>query len=260
MSVRNPLLVLCCCWAWLLSSALADPVDGLVAEWNFDEGDGAVARDASGNGHDATIQGASWVAKNEDTQSPAIHLDGVDDYIDCGPAQALGIAGPITVEAWVRPMAKGHGEASLIGAGMQSFLLTYYNAELCYFYIGRGGNCVSGALDLGKWNHVVGAFDGTMLSMWINGRLVGTRESAIKQYDPAASLFHIGTPGRPDLAKYKGMVDRVRVYNRALTADEAVGHFKEEAAQYGFDPTWFTRVKVTPYYYFERGELVVEAN
>lgn len=40
-------------------SSEADPTD-LVGHWRMSEGEGSVAEDASGNGHDGTIVGATW--------------------------------------------------------------------------------------------------------------------------------------------------------------------------------------------------------
>ena len=56
------------------------------------------------------------------------------------------------------------------------------------------------------------------------------------------------------------MIDRVRLYDRAFSQDEAITHFKEEAGDYGFDPAWFRRVKVTPFYYLDRNEIFLEVD
>ena len=232
-------------------TALAEP----AAAWAFDEGTGTVVRDRSGNGHDAMLHGADW-----DDTGTAVTLRGPGRYVDCGATDDWGITGPVSVEAWVKPMVKGHGEAHLLGIGMSHFTFTYYNAELCYWYIGSGGNNLRGKLTLGEWNHIVGTFDGTTMSMWLNGRLMGSQESKIKTY-PHGGPFVIGSNSNNSNAPlYEGLIDNVRVYNRAISAAEVVGHFKAEAGNYGFDPTWFSRIKVTPYYYFDRNELVLDVD
>ena len=60
-----------------------------------------------------------------------------------------------------------------------------YNTELAFFYIGSGGNSVSDKLKLGEWNHVVAAFDGERLSMWVHGRLTVGRESKLGSRSPS---------------------------------------------------------------------------
>ena len=243
------ILSICC----ISSIAMGADSAGLVAEWNFDEGSGEVAKDASGKGHDVSLHGATWAAVGDGF---ALSFDGMDDFIE---AKIPEISGPIAMETWIKPMRKGYGMASVLGDGLSSFLLSYYNTEVIDFYIADGSNSVRGKLRLGEWNHVVASFDGTQMNMWVNGRLTGSRESKFKTYQPTGHFF-VSTKGQSSLPQFKGMLDRVRVYSRGVTADEAIAHFKSEAGQYGFDPTWFSHVKVTPYFYPERGEIVVESS
>ena len=240
---------------------------GLLAEWSFDEGKGAVARDGSGNGHDAALSGASWVKQGEGF---AVSLDGQDDYIDCTQAKPLEIAGPVSIEAWIKPTRKAKGEAHLMGEGMGTFTLTYYNTELCFFYIGEGGNNLKEHLTLNQWQHVVATFDGDRMGMWINGRQVGGAKSKVKNF-ASGGIFVIGTKGRPDLPHFKGLVDNVRVYDRALSEGQIVAHVKAEAADHGIsvassgagpagDATEFFRSHPNAIDLEERGNSIVFAN
>ena len=71
----------------------------------------------------------------------------------------------------------------------------------------------------------------------------------------------MGTPSAKTGAfQFEGMLDRVRIYNYAMSEDKIAAHFKDESAEYGFDTTWFSRLKATPYFYLERGEVVIEAD
>lgn len=237
----------------LMSAECIAAISGPLAEWNFDEGQGEVAHAVAGNAHDAKLSGVTWAKEGDGFVAS---FNGMDSYVDCG---TVGVTGPITLEAWVKPMRKGHGEACLLGESMSSYLLTYYNCEFCCWYIGSGANSVQGKLELGQWNHVVATFDGKELCLWINGRLARSRESKFQTYQTSGRI-QIGTKGRPDLPKFKGLVDKVRVYDRALSVEEISAHFKAEAAGFGFDPGWFTRAKVTPFYYLDRGEVVVEVD
>ena len=212
--------------------AAPGPPQGLLAEWNFDEGRGDVAHDSSGHGHDATIHGATWVKQGDGF---ALNLDGLDDYVVCGKGSDIGVGGPATIEAWIRPTAKSQGLACLFGEGLKEYLVAYYtHAELVFFYVGGGGNKVYERVELREWNHVAATFDGTHLRLWLNGRLAATRESDFKEL-VSRGPFLIGTKGRPDLPKFKGLVDRLRVYNRALRDEEIAAHFEREAPAYGGD-------------------------
>lgn len=252
----NTLLAVAATYLCLATSASTNKPEGLVAEWNFDSETNDVARDSSGQGHAGKIFGAT---RTKHGNGFTLDLDGKDDYVDCGSNAALGISGPVTVEAWLKPTRKAFGEATLFGTGMAGYVLTYYNTEICIFYIGSGGNSVRGKLNLHAWNHVVASFDGQRMRMWVNGQKTGDRESKHKTYSPDGHIM-IGMRGRADLPRFQGPVDAMRVYNRALDAKEAIAHFKDEAPHYGFDPTWFERVKVTPYYYFDRDQIVIMAD
>ena len=247
--------LIACLWLCVMTApAWAAVPAGLLAEWNFDEGKGDIAHDSSGNGHDAKIHGATRVKQADGF---ALSLDGFDDHVDCGESRALGIGGPVTLEFWIKPTRRAYGEASVLGESMGSHLTTYYG-DHCYWYIGGGDNNVSGKLKLNAWNHVVGTFGDDRLSMWINGQRTRSRESKYKTHAPSG-FFKMGIKGRPDLPKFKGMLDRVRVYSRALSGEEILSHVKAEIGSYR-DPTWERRVKVAPHYYLDSGEIVVEAD
>ena len=241
------------CFFLFVGTAMAADSGGLQGQWNFDEGQVATVIDSSGNDRQAMIHGGQYIKQGKGF---ALYLDGVDDYMDCGQ---IDTTNAISLELWVRPLRKAHGEASLVGTGMQSYQLTYYNTELACWYIGDGSNGVNSQVKLKQWNHVVGTFDGKTTSLWINGRQASTKQSKFQEYQ-APGRLHIGMKGRPDLPHFKGLVDRVRVYSQALTQEQILAHFKGEASEYGFDPAWFERPTVRPYYYFDRDEIVVEAD
>lgn len=255
---RRPCVIVC---FWLL--AICSPVNateampGLLAQWDFDEGAGEIAADATGNGHEAAVFGATWVKQAD---GYALSLDGLDDYVACTSKKKLAITGPVSFQAWIKPMAKSQGLASLFGSGLSAYFIGYYaHAELVYWFIGSGGNKLYDRVNLRKWNHVATSFDGERMILWLNGREVGNKESAIKEYKSHGALT-IGTKGRPDLPKYRGLVDKVRVYNRGLSGEEVVSTYHTEAVDYGIDPAWFNRVKATPYFYFDRKLIVVEVD
>jgi len=259
MVMTSRFSVVTCFWLCMVCSAVSaiENPPGLLAQWDFDEGRGKIARDASGNGYKADVFGATWVKQGK---GYALSFDGLDDYVNGNAAKKLDITGPISVEAWIKPMAKSQGLAALFGSGLTAYFVGYYaHAELVYWFIGSGGNKLYEKVDFKKWNHIATTFDGERMSLWLNGVEIGNKESKHKTYKSQGG-FTIGTKGRPDLPKYRGLIDKVRVYNQALSPKNIVEHYKSEAHEYGLDPTWFKRLKVTPYFYFDRDEVVVEAN
>jgi hypothetical protein len=228
MSGFRRLLAIACLCAMSKATLAAGPV-GLLGEWKFDEGKGDIARDSSGAGHNAKISGATWVKQGSGF---ALDLQSGNGYVDFGDSRALGVVGPISVEAWIKPAGLTKGEASLIGEGMSSYLLTDDGDEF-FWYIGHGKttNYVSTKLKLGEWNHVVATFGDNQLGLWINGRQAAKHESAVQSYKPEGH-FHLGIQGRPDLPKFSGLIGRVRLYNHPLSADEVAADLRGDAAQY----------------------------
>ena len=229
LSVPEILLaVICLCG--LPPAARAVGTDGLLAEWTFDQGAETVAHDSGGQGRDATVSGAGRVQEGERF---SLSLDGVDDYVEFAGSPGLNLTGPVTVEAWIKPLREGEGRlACLLGQDLHSYLLGFEGADECHWYIGAGANHVRAYLKLHQWNHVAATFDGARMALWLNGRLASERESQFGSYDKRDG-FLMGTKGRPDLPKFKGLLDTVRVYNRALSEEEIVAHATEEAAAHG---------------------------
>jgi len=111
-------------FAILLTGSLeaAGTPSGLLAEWTFDEGQGNLAADSSGNGLNATIYGANWIKQGN---GYALTFDGLDDYLACTAKKQLAVDGPITIESWIKPVAKTQGLASLFGESLSSYLVGY---------------------------------------------------------------------------------------------------------------------------------------
>ena len=100
-----------------------------------------------------------------------------------------------SVELWVKPWAFGRRQA-LLGqfnhpdtCGFGLFLTEAGNVE---FYVGDGGAyreeaVVEGAtIDTQMWHHVIGTWDGTVATLWIDGKQAGSRQiSGVFRAGPA---------------------------------------------------------------------------
>ena len=244
---------------------------GLVAHWNFNEGSGHVLHDRSGNNNHGKIHGATWVKVGG---GYALKFDGVDDYVDCGSGRSLNITGPISLEAWAyleSPPQKT--EAGIVGKFYESYALTYAANGRSYWYISSGGNSRrTPSLEPGSWHHVVGTFDGTTMSLYVNGTLVDVLTSKFKTVDKGKS-FLMGCmvhdpatqdPGLRSTAHFDGMIDEVRVYGRSLSEVEIARNHNQHAEEKGrtlLDTSWFDRFNLTPpHFYFAENELDVSVD
>jgi len=80
-----------------ISSVFIDIIDGLVAAWNFNEGEGNIVYDSSGNGYNLTIYNAIWVSGKFEK---ALYFNGINSYAMAQPFTVYGWNG-ITICRWV---------------------------------------------------------------------------------------------------------------------------------------------------------------
>ena len=243
-SVRNR--VAC---SFLLSTVFLSPIclsgdspifaaePGLVAHWNFDEGQGTVARDQSGNGNDGMVHDAKWL-KNE--TGYCLEFDGQTSWVDCGSGPSLDLRDAVTLEAWVFPTGQPRGEPGILGKQFESYLVTYYTDGNIWFYVGSGGNNAHAPLAAGGWSLLTTTFDGKTQRLYINGKLLASHASTFDRI-PEGGRFTIGmVVGRADAgdpayrnaARFEGLIDEVRVFNRVLPAEEIAVRAEASAPQF----------------------------
>ena len=217
--------------------------DGLVRHYDFAEGKRSVLNDRSGSGTTARISGAKWV---EQPRGHALKFDGKDDYVDCGKLSPTPRT--ITLEAWVYPEAVPTAEPRLLGWEMRSCSMTYYKDADVWFYVNGRGKC-GADMPPGDWHHVVGTFDGKVVRLFIDGRLVGESKAKERTINkPKENLFIGGKPGSSVM--FNGMVREVRVYGRALSRDEVWKRYQ--------DSSQFGRIETRPYVLPSGKEVAVE--
>ena len=124
--------------------------------------------------------------------------------------RALGhVRDALTISAWVKP---GAGDAAIISTsgGKTAWRLATRGSRL-RLATTSGVTLAprSARLQPGKWTHVALVADGSTLRLYLDGRLVGTRKSGLK----------LGNSGLR-IGGFRGRLDDLRVYDRALTAAE----------------------------------------
>jgi len=241
---------------------------GLVGCWNFDEANGQILRDSSGHENHGRIHGAQWVKSGS---GHALRFDGVDDYVDCGNRASLDIRGPVTLSAWVRPMTASAQEPGVVGKYFESYALTLYRGG-CWWYISGGGNNASAPLcKTGLWHHVAGTFDGEWMRLYVNGYEVAKNKSKANTVNAGKSFLMgriVPDPDAHDAASqarghFQGLLDDVRVYDRALPLREVITQYNGQAEEKGLAPrdtSWFGRFRLKTYHYPERRKVVVEVD
>ncbi|MDC1309875.1 immunoglobulin domain-containing protein, partial [Opitutales bacterium] len=191
------------------------PVNGLVAWWKFDEGDGTVAYDSSGNGHDLNLtNGPTWTTGEI---GGALSFDGVDDFVQTSVASN---SLPISISTWIytHDISGSHSIVDSDQGGQYGHsLIIGYNPKNGNYQIGFHDGFVdtSHPASLNQWTHTVVLFDSN-ISFFADG--IKKFEQIYQKGYLNGTNFRIGRHSGSGF--YAGLIDDVRIYDRALSADE----------------------------------------
>ncbi len=218
------------------SSANNEP----MAQWKFDEGKGKHAIDSVTEQRDR-INGNFWYVPG--VSGTAVKFDGYTTHVVRDAVDAPHLEDALTIEAWIALQAypwnwtaivnqeKDHKAGYFFGIDAEGHLGLQISIN------GRWCECTSQSkLTLLKWSHITGTFDKDKgINIYINGKPAGSI-AAKGQMTPAEGLdLLLGKshrkmspknterePSRKQLSNmvFDGLIDEVKIYGRALSADE----------------------------------------
>ena len=199
------------------------PPPGLVGAWSFDEASGTTALDSSGAGNAGTLSGP---ARTTGRYGGGLSFDGVNDWVTVADANSLDLTTGMTLEAWVRPTA--------LGTTWRTVVIKEQPANLAYALYAGTHNASRpsahvfttddrallgpSALPANAWSHLAMTWDGLNIRMYVNGSQVSSAALAGTARTSTSPLRIGGTVVWPEW--FSGVIDEVRVYNRALSATE----------------------------------------
>ncbi len=199
----------------------------LVAAFGFNENTGTIANDNSGNNNTGTLtNGPTWSASGR--YGAAILFDGTNDLVNINDANSLDLTNGMTIEAWVNPSNLTGYKTAICkenSTNNLSYALSPNNNTSgaanqrpnTRIRIGTTTTTVTGTtkLALNTWTHIASTYDGAVLRFYINGTQVSTANVTGNMVTTTNPLRIGGTTA---LAQYfTGLIDEVRIYNRALT-------------------------------------------
>jgi len=215
---------------------------GLVGWWSFDKLEetesGVVVKDSSPNRLDGLISGEA--KQVEGKVGKALDLSGEKVFVQVKFAEALDFDSAVSLVAWVKPASEQpyKGMAGIAERHGQVYRLCLKEKETPYslvFQTLAEGYKFAGAtsgrdIKADEWVFVAATHDceSGKFALYLNGKLAA--ES--KREPPAPFIknkagFVMGT--RDTLAFLRGALDEVRLYSRALTADEIGALYKKES-------------------------------
>jgi hypothetical protein len=206
----------------------ADP--NLVGWWRFNEGSGVAAVDSSGNGlHGELVGEPAWIAG---IQGTALQFSGDSHVAVPGYEGILGTHAR-TSAAWINV---NKTSASIItwgpsGAGTKWVMRTHNGPASLRLECGRGNTYGTTDLVDGEWHHVAavleddGSPDVSEVKLYVDGELDAIDPTGTPRAINTSSggEFRIGYDLNNTGRTFDGMMDDVRIYDRALSADEIQG-------------------------------------
>jgi hypothetical protein len=210
------------------------PSNGLVGWWPFSGN----ANDASGNGNNGTVNGASLVNDRFGVSNSAYSFNGLNTFIEVTSSASLKVDTSYSIGLWIKSDTNtnnkpfGYTLLSKITPsgwyGGYEIMLGTIDSTGVINHVGNigGANIILGTksgkiIRLGNWQFLVITFNGAKLKLFSNGILV---DSIIqngllqKGNDP----LRFGRRGGSGIYNqwYKGLIDDIGIWNRALSSFE----------------------------------------
>jgi len=161
-----------------------------------------------------TVLGPAWISSGK--HRGAFSFNGINDQISFVSSPNLDQDfSQMTLAFWMFANTTSGIHAGLVGKGTVSYGTTYHNDGKVYFFLRGASNYINAAVNPGSWHHVAAVFNGTSLSMYIDGILQASTPSLY----PSTLLGGSFNVGRAT-SSFNGSLDDIFVFSRALSSTE----------------------------------------
>ena len=221
-------------WGWTNHerTAWSGPALETLAHWKLDESGGTTAADSSGNGNDGTVLGNSNWLPDGGRIGGAFDFDG-RTYIRVSPARKLNFAPEsFSVSAWVYPREVSGRLQALVEYDRSSptgnrFGLWVDASGRFQFRVGSSTYASQQSLKAGAWYLLTGVYDSStrQMKLYVNGQVDRIGSLSMGYATPMIAKLTIGVRGSEDSEFFNGLLDDLRIYGSALSADDAQSLF-----------------------------------
>jgi hypothetical protein len=204
------------------------PIPGLVAHWKLDETEGTIAYNSVGE-KDIFLSGEMIWRPEEGKIDGALELDGIDDC--AGSSPILNPAdGPFSVFVWIKGGGPGQVIISQIDSSGGGIGETWLGID------STDGKLMTGLIPSqnlslpvvsqavitdGQWHYVGFVWDGSYRTLYVDGVEVAKDETAVAPLLSSDGSLYIGVDKNLEPSSFfSGLLDDIRIYNRALTTKQ----------------------------------------
>lgn len=201
-------------------------------------GSGTTWTDLSGNALNGTMTNVTYNAGDGGYMS----FDGTTSIVDCGASSLLNLTN-FTLEVMIYAINGGENNLARIidrnalstvgyqlwlndtavADGIKAINVSSFTPETKIY--------VNNSLSYSTWQHYVATLSGTTGNLYLNASSIGTNASMTVPTSGTAN-FYIGNRAAADRT-FNGRIAVVKVYNRALSADEIRQNFNALRGRYG---------------------------
>ena len=232
--------------------------DSLVLDLNLENAlsikdDSTYVTDSSKYGNDGTLKGDANIVDTD--FGKAIEFNG-GGYVEINDDDSLDISDEITISAWIKHYDSEKTVHSIVSKGSETgsnekdldwaYYFTLIDNHLRFtLFDDENFNWTEDThqlisdieIEQNKWYHVAGTYDGKTIEIYIDGKQV-------EEYFSTRNIpweGNIRTNDRPMLVggieyfeedAFVGKINNLKIYNRALTADEIQMNYYEDVQKY----------------------------
>ena len=217
--------------------ALWDKVSGLVAYWPLNEGTNIIVVDKTTNTNNGTlVNNPTWESGEDCFRENCISFDGINDHIIVSNSASLNPSSEITFSVWIKPTDITTSRYYSImrqdsGANRKLLAFQEYGTVLALgLNIGGTYGETDSLIDPddftdGQWHHIVYTYNGNFVNLYVDGSLKNGPVPRTGVIASETAQFVIAS-NKTTSEFFKGSIDDIRVYERALTQSEIESMYK----------------------------------
>jgi hypothetical protein len=209
---------------------------GLVGSWHLSEGTGILATDSSGENNNGTlVNSPTWTTGK---YGGGLSFNGTNQTVSIPHSSSIKPTSQITISAWVKPTnitTNTYYEIYRKEETDRHLLAFQGNGTILGFGITTGSvyaeldvSITAGDYTDGNWHHIVATYDGSVKKIYSDGVLIGSANASGAIGATGTATAYIGSLGNSS-EFFNGLIDEVRLYNRALSNSEVSDHYNAKA-------------------------------
>jgi hypothetical protein len=232
------------------AASLADVGRGLIGYWALNEGNGSTTVDWSGSGNNGIWQGTATGTSGYYSPGKVWQwggaFDGNTDSINVPTSTILNATSALTISAWIEYTASLPSSGVFPRVlnrtnGSNGYEIILHSTSPCYsggpindlyFQVVSGGvsksACAAANVVPGTMYYITATYNGSTGIFYINGVAQANTFAGANVIGSVSQALTIGSDQSIANTYWTGLIDDVRVYNRALSAAEIQEIYNEE--------------------------------